>query len=186
MISKICRKTLVLLATIALAYAISPSVIGTGVQPNRFKLRQSFNCPTGGYNYYCSATGCRDSDGTIFSNYGIKEIWANFAHGKYGCRGGDCGFWGGCRRGYCNGYYNFQGCSSSVCYYGPFQGYGCNDGHCSIVCLLNICQAANKYDKSMNAFRPAKMWSTWKGGWVSGSTAGRNKESPVSSLYLHD
>ena len=157
MCTGVVRVTFLLICAILLAHVYSLPIIGSiggvggiGVESHPLEQEFSFACPIGQCYYYCSATGCRTGDGSYFPSYGIQDTWAYGARGMYGCNGGNCGFWGGCHHGYCNGHYNFQDCSSPICHYGPFRGYACNHGYCGIVCLMDVCHASNLYDNPIN------------------------------------
>ena len=138
--------TFLLFCVILLAHASALPFTGIDVQIHPLEQRFSYACPIGQCYYYCSPTGCRTGDGSYFPSYGIHDTWAYGARGMHGCNGGNCGFWGGCHQGYCNGHYNFQDCSSPVCYSGSFRGYGCSHGYCAVVCLVDVCHTTNLYD----------------------------------------
>ncbi|VDD81644.1 unnamed protein product [Mesocestoides corti] len=43
----------------------------------------------------------------------------------------------------CNGRYNFQTCTTPVCHYGKYIGYGCRHGICPVVCLGVGCRGVS-------------------------------------------
>ncbi|VDD81645.1 unnamed protein product [Mesocestoides corti] len=116
-----------------------------------------YGCHDGVCDYVCYGLGCRNFG---YGGYGVHpkstqkpaqkglyDGWAHGAQGQRGCKGGNCGYWGGCDAGRCVGYYNFRKCNTPVCTNGPFYGFGCDSGVCAFVCYGDACHATQNYGK---------------------------------------
>lgn len=109
-----------------------------------------YGCIGGRCVYICQDDVCDGYSGTREQLHSLKKAdlirpWAFGARGLHGCKGGDCGFWGGCTEGYCAGRYDFRNCQKSHCQSGPFRGYGCFPNRCRIVCFDNNCHVDEFY-----------------------------------------
>ncbi|KAM7543188.1 hypothetical protein Aperf_G00000000823 [Anoplocephala perfoliata] len=112
-------------------------------------------CQCGGYTGY----GCVDGNCTYICSDGFcngyqaykkiipptlqNNLISNWGYGAFDqkspCNGGNCGYFGGCKSGYCAGYYDFRKCGGQNCRSGAFKGYGCKRGNCQVVCHDNAC-----------------------------------------------
>ncbi|VDL60558.1 unnamed protein product [Hymenolepis diminuta] len=117
-----------------------------------------FGCLDGRCTYICKDGLCNGYSGTkefLFPQMqtDLTRPWAPGAKNLYGCKGGDCGFWGGCNEGYCAGRYDFRDCGKSNCQYGPFRGYGCGTEGCQIICYDKRCHIDTYYGNQLQASR---------------------------------
>lgn len=78
----------------------------------------------------------------------LARPWGSGSKDRHNCNGGNCGFWGGCKDGFCSGFYSFKDCDKKVCEDGLFKGFACQKDGCAVICFNNICRLQSSYGKN--------------------------------------
>lgn len=119
-----------------------------------------YGCVNGNCSYICADGFCNGFQAyrTILPPTSQSSLLSNWGYGatalKSACNGGDCGYWGGCKSGYCAGFYDFRSCGEDNCRSGSFRGFGCRGGDCQIICHGSGCSLKEGYGSKISLPKP--------------------------------